>query len=101
MSKSSKLAAAVDVSKLSPDPVDEPEPKEGIYCIARTLECSLNNGYNNFKIVTMVIKNGKVVETTYSDPFALFEAIAKLQIMNDQSSISLNMNWQNGLAWAK
>ncbi len=100
MSKSSKLAA-VDVSKLSPDPVDEPELKAGICCIARTLECSLNNGYNNFRIVTMVIKNGKVVETTYSDPFALFEAIAKLQIMNDQSSISLNMNWKNGLAWVK
>lgn len=68
---------------------------------ARSVECYFNQGHNNFKIVTLQIEDGIVISMTKSDPYASFEAIAKMTEWNENAVIHLNSHWQNGKTLSK
>lgn len=67
--------------------------------VARSVECFVQQGHNNFRIVTLTIKDGVVVKKEYSDPFASFEAIARLEVKCHEATLALNMGYKNGMAW--
>lgn len=73
----------------------EPRPCP-ITCIARTAMCFHNQGHNNFKIVTLKIEDGKVVDAIFSDAYAQFDAIDRLESAARIGLWNLNVNWHDG-----
>ena len=65
----------------------------------RSVICSANQGFRNFKIITLTIENGKVTSQALSDNYAAFEAIARLDLLTQMDTIRLNNNWEDGKAW--
>jgi hypothetical protein len=49
----------------------------------------------------MNIKDGKVVSKHVSDPYASFEAIARLEIECHHATLNLNNEYEDGSAWKK
>lgn len=78
----------------------EPKP-EGFSGLARSVQAYDNQGFRNFRIVTLHLENGSVVKTEYSDPYASFEVIARMELCNELAIIHLNNNWENGKTLAK
>ncbi len=77
-----------------------PVPTEvGFTGVARTIVCYKHNGWTNYRIATITIEDGKVAKVNYSDPYANFEVIQKLELANDYANMRLNANWQDGRAW--
>jgi hypothetical protein len=65
--------------------------------IARSIQAYLTNGeFKNYKILTLHIQKGKVIKCEYSDPFASFEAKARLEMATDISLMHLADNWVEG-----
>ncbi len=64
--------------------------------VARSVVCFNNNGFKNFKIITLYIENGVVQKTEQSDPYAHFELNAKLEVQNQLAVWNLNDKWENG-----
>lgn len=81
--------------------VVEIAPEPGFTGVARSVIGFDNQGFRNFKILTLHIENGVVVKTDHSDPYAAFEAMAKMELANDIAVISLNDHWENGKALNK
>lgn len=52
-----------------------------------------HNGFANYAIATLTIKNGRVVGQTLSDPYAGFEATARLELANERLLSSLRKNY--------
>jgi hypothetical protein len=73
-----------------------PEVGQDFSGIARSVECYNNNGFRNFRIITLHIVNGKVMRQEYSDPYASFEAISRMELTNEMAIHSLNNTWQSG-----
>ena len=69
--------------------------------IARSVECVIQQGYNNFYLVTLHIEDGLVKKKEVSDPYVSFEAIARLEVQCHEATLSLNHNYKNGKAWTK
>lgn len=69
--------------------------------IARTVEAFDNQGFRNFRILTLHLERGKVTKIDRSDPYASFEAIARMEIWNEISVLHLNNTWKNGKALEK
>jgi hypothetical protein len=69
--------------------------------VARSVECFENQGFKNFKILTLHIEEGEVKKIVRSDPFASFEAMIKMEMMNEISVLNLNNQWKDGLALLK
>ena len=80
---------------------EETQAVEPITCIARSVECYKNQGHNNFRIVTLHIVDGVVTKIERSDPYANFEAEAKLEIANSYAIMNLNNTWQEGKCFQK
>ena|SRR6478735_9136596 len=74
---------------------------KGFTGIARSVECFDNQGFRNFRIVTLHLLNGKVVKADYSDPYASFEAISRMEMANEVSVHHLNNTWKDGEALSK
>lgn len=68
---------------------------------ARSIQCFWNNGFPNFRIVTLTLEKGKVASTHYSDAYASFELGAKLNLANDIAGISLSLHWEELKAMSK
>lgn len=68
---------------------------------AYSVVCVKNNGHNNFKLVYLDIKEGKVVNAEYSIPLASFEAQPRIEEYTFQSFTSLSMTWRLGKAFTK
>lgn len=64
--------------------------------IARSVEAFDNQGFRNFRILTLHLKDGIVIKTDYSDPYANFEAISRLELWNEIGVIHLNNTWAPG-----
>ncbi len=64
--------------------------------IARSIECFDNQGFNNFRILTLYVTKGSVTKIDVSDPYANFEAVSRLELWNDIAMINLNMHWKHG-----
>lgn len=69
--------------------------------VARSIQCYENNGFRNFRILTLTIEEGRVTHTAYSDPHMQVEALERLDIMNDLGMLNLNMTWQDKKALSK
>lgn len=77
---------------------DEKIPFTGI---ARTVEAYNNQGFRNFRIMTLHIEKGAVVRIDYSDPYASFEAISRMELKTEMSILHLNNTWENGKTLSK
>lgn len=80
-------------------PHDEPSP--GFTGVARSMQAFENQGWRNFRIVTLFIQNDQVVRIEYSDPYCNWEAIARLEIDNQISALNLNSDWEDGKTFKK
>lgn len=69
--------------------------------IARTVEAYDNHGFRNFRILTLHIVKGVIRKIDYSDAYASFEAISRLEIWNEMSVWNLNNNWKAGATLIK
>lgn len=57
--------------------------------------------FNNFRVVTLHVEKGKVIKTEYSDPYASFEVLIKMEFANRMSFDRLNTRYENGKAFEK
>lgn len=89
--------------RLLPDlPVAESEFNVKFTGAARSLQCFMNNGqFLNFRILTLHIENGSVKRIDYSDPYASFEALTKMELANELSLMRLNDQWEDKKCMAK
>lgn len=70
--------------------------------IARSVVCYNTNGqFRNFKIVTLTIEDGIVVKEERSDPYANWETISRLELVNGNSVLNLNNAWEDGKTLSK
>lgn len=81
----------------------EPDPRDltditvvPIDCTAFSMQCFDNNRYNNFRILTLKIVAGIVVDIKYSDPYASFEFIDKFESETRPHLYKLNHEWKDG-----
>jgi hypothetical protein len=82
---------------LAPElPIAAQAPGTDFSGIARSIQCYLNNGFNNFRILTLHIEKGKVKTVDYSDPYASFEALVKMELANELSLMHLGNRWADG-----
>lgn len=95
--KDKSLKDAVAGILPEPDPSDLTDitvvPFDGI---AFSMQCVTNNGHNNFKILTLTIEAGIVVDIKYSDPYASFEFLQKFEEISQPSIHRLNSRWKVG-----
>lgn len=84
------------------EPVAPPAPTASAFTgLARSVEAFDNQGFRNFRILTLHIVNGMVEKIDYSDPYASFETIARMELWNEISILNLNNNWKAGKALVK
>ncbi len=70
--------------------------------LALSVECDLQAGtFNNFRIATLKLDNGILVDKKLSEPYASFEAIARMEIAVNKAVLSLNFEYEDGKAWKK
>lgn len=81
--------------------IDPQGERMGFTGIARSVECYDNSGFRNFRILTLHIQDGLVINIERSDPYANFEAISRLEMANEIAVIHLNNTWQNGRTLSK
>lgn len=96
--KVKKEPALVDTLEHGVGPYDSVVPFTGV---ARSVECHKQQGHNNFRIATLTIENGLVVKKHLSDPYASFEAIARLEVQCHEATLGLNHGYTDGKAWKK
>lgn len=63
--------------------------------ISFSVQCFENNGHRNFRILTQTIEANEVTHTEYSDPYAIWEAIARLELHIANACLSLNGKWMD------
>jgi hypothetical protein len=77
----------------------KPVPFTGI---ARSVICYKNNNqFNNYKVVTLHIKDGVVTAKEESIPYASFEVWDQLDRKNQASILNLVTQWEDGKALSK
>jgi hypothetical protein len=69
--------------------------------VTRSVECFNNQGFRNFRIITLYLERGRVVKQEFSDPYASFEAVARMEMTNERSILHLNDHWEAGKALCK
>lgn len=69
--------------------------------VARSVQCFDNQGFKNFRILTLHIENGHVTKVDYSDAYANFETVARLELANEYAILNLNNNWADGKTLGK
>ena len=69
--------------------------------IARSVIAFDNQWFRNFKIVTLKIEDNQVMEIQYSDPYANFECISRVELANELGIIHLNNHWAPGKTMQK
>jgi hypothetical protein len=76
----------------------EPSPNinEHLTGIALTTEASRDSGFSNFRICTLFIVNGQIVHVEKSQEFALFETIARSEILMDRAHWHLSNCYKGG-----
>lgn len=87
--------------RIAPElPVAEIMPGTDFTGIARSVQCYLKSSsgheFKNYRIVTLHIKNGKVEKAEFSDPYANFEALVKMELANELGLLKLNNDWAEG-----
>lgn len=81
----------------APERTTEQNPKDRAFTgKARSFECYVHEGFKNYRIVTLDIQDGLVIEKTYSDPYASFEANARLELFNTNDFVKLMTKYRAG-----
>lgn len=65
--------------------------------VMTTIQASKNGDFSNYQIVTAVIESGVVKSLHKSQPYAAFEAMAKLEIQTDRALNRLVNQYKDGL----
>lgn len=68
--------------------------------VAYTVQCFYNQGFSNYKILTLHLKDGVVTAVERSDPYQQFEAQGKLTIKEEAIFDRLRASWLDGKIWA-
>lgn len=55
-----------------------------------------HNGFANYTIGTLTIEKGVVKKIEYSDPYAAFETIIRLELMNEKKVEHMRRNYPAG-----
>lgn len=93
--------AKKEIKKVEVKPVLRTSDPELFTGLARSVEAFDNQGFRNFRIITLNIEHGKVTKVEYSDPYANFEAISRMELWNEMGILNLNNNWQPGKTMCK
>lgn len=84
-----------------PDRPIYPDERVNWSGVARSMQCALQQGtFNNFKLITLTIDNGIVVDRKESEPYASFEAIARMEIEMQSASLHINHDYRDGKTWS-
>jgi hypothetical protein len=62
--------------------------------IAVTTEASRDSGFSNFRVCTLFIVDGEIVHVEKSQEFALFETIARAEILMDRAHWHLSNHYK-------
>lgn len=73
----------------------------GFTGIARSVQCFDNQGFKNFRIVTLTIIHGRVEKEEFSDAYASFETISRMEMANEIAIHNLNNTWTQGKTLSK
>ncbi len=57
--------------------------------------------FRNFRIVTLTIEKGIIVQAETSDNYTNWETISRLEIITQSAVLNLNDNWKDGKALQK
>ncbi len=77
-------------------PSAERQPNYPITGIAVTIEATKPGNFCNFKICTLFIIDGEIVHVDKSQEFAMFETIARTEILMDRALWHLSNKYQDG-----
>lgn len=80
----------------SPDLAPETNVHESMTGVAVTTEASRDSGFSNFRICTLFIVKGEIVHIEKSQEFALFETIARTEILMDRALWHLSNGYKTG-----
>lgn len=88
---------------IHPDPESSDQGfNKGFTGIVRTIQTYKHSRrFNDFRIITITMKNGEITDTKYSDPYGSFEVLHQLEMLNTRSFDHLNCNYREGLAFSK
>lgn len=63
---------------------------------ARSVICRVNQGFNNFCLVTVTIKDGEVIKYEESPPYASFECLARMEVQAKHDLLKLTQTYTDG-----
>lgn len=55
-----------------------------------------HQGFADYAVATMTIEDGLIIGTVYSDPYAAFEALAKLELANSRLLEKMRRGYPGG-----
>ncbi len=90
------MAKRKNGSAAHPVSIPSPTPPRRLTGIALTTEASSDSGFSNFRICTLFIIDGEIVHTEKSQEFALFETIARSEILMDRAHWHLSNCYKKG-----
>ncbi len=70
---------------------------EPITGVAYTVEASKDQGFSNYRILTLFIVDGELIHIERSQPFSSFEAIARTEVLIDASIWNLSSRYADGV----
>lgn len=80
----------------APEVIPSENINERLTGIALTTEASGDAGFSNFRICTLFIVQGQIVHIERSQEFALFETIARAEILLDRAHWHLSNKYKLG-----
>ena len=84
------------MAKRRDEPKEAAEPAVNFSGIALTTVGSKDNDFSNYRMCVLFIVEGQIVHIEKSQEFALFEAIARHEIVLDRAHFNLSTNYKPG-----
>ncbi len=64
--------------------------------VCRSVRCIDNQGFRNFMVLTLHVRDGEVIKIDEEGPHASFAVVDKMDSMNDKAFWNLNSRWKDG-----
>lgn len=96
-----KKNLAENIADITPINEGKTHSVPDITCLARTIECFDNQGFREFRIVTLHIEHGMVVKVERTDSWANFETISRMELFTEVGMMNLNNHWKPGVFLSK
>jgi hypothetical protein len=87
----------VQAIKPETQPAPEPSAPTPFTGVAFTTQASTDAGFSNFRICTLFVVDGQIVHTEKSQEYALFETVARMEILIDRAHWHLSNRYRKGL----